>query len=108
MKVQDVKKVCMVCPPLVVIVPPVEDGEIQSDPFVAYETITTPLPHFGVDLKDVAPPPPQPSQSVHPVPFTEFVAPLPQPPVPHAQGFANSEPHPPHPYTTADQLIELV
>jgi hypothetical protein len=35
-----VVNVCIVCPPLVVFVPHVEDGETQSDQSVAYEIIT--------------------------------------------------------------------
>lgn len=42
-KVQEDVNVCIVCPPLVVIVPPVELGEIQSEPLVAYEIIIIPL-----------------------------------------------------------------
>lgn len=55
--------VWIVCQPLVVIVPPVEVGETQSLPFVAYEIITTqsqPLPPVALLL----PPPPQPNQFV--------------------------------------------
>ena len=44
-KVQELVNVCMVCPPLVVIVPPVELVDTPSLPSVAYDIITTQLPH---------------------------------------------------------------
>lgn len=50
--------VCIVCHPLVVIVPPVEEGDIQSLPFVAYEIITTQLqPVHQVTYQSLAPQP---------------------------------------------------
>lgn len=98
MKVQDVKNVCIVCPPLVVIVHPVEEGETQSDQFVAYDIITTPdqpanpgLPAAPVDHPPPQPPPSQFVPADHPVdqflpephpPFHQAPAPLFQPPPP--------------------------
>ena len=38
-------KVCIVCDQLVVIVPPVDEVLTQSDQSVAYDIITTHLPH---------------------------------------------------------------
>ena len=59
--------VCIVCHPLVVIVPPVEDVETPSDPLVAYEIITIP-DHQAAQVVLTEPPPPQPEFAVPLVP----------------------------------------
>lgn len=68
MKVQDVKNVCIVCPPLVVIVHPVEEGDIQSEPLVAYDNITIPL-HPVPPVEFTPPPHPEPVFAVAGEPF---------------------------------------
>lgn len=50
--------VCIVCHPLVVIVPPVELVDTPSDPSVAYDMITIPLqPFHQVTYQSLAPQP---------------------------------------------------
>ena len=58
-KVPSDVKVCIVFPPDVVTVPPVEDVETPSLPSVAYAMITTPSPPFPL-VTDLPPPPPPP------------------------------------------------
>jgi hypothetical protein len=96
-------KVCIVCPPLVVTVHQVEDGEIPSLPSVAYESITTQLPQFPhkADHNPIELPPPHPPP-VQSVPFaqsdTRRLAQFPHPHSHHVQKVpALSHVPPPHP-----------
>lgn len=62
-------KVCIVCPPLVVIVPPVEEGDTPSLQSVAYEIITIPVQPAHHTCVPAAPPhPPHPLFAVPAVP----------------------------------------
>jgi hypothetical protein len=86
--------VCIVCPPEVVFVPPVELGETQSDPSVAYEIIIIPsLPspplYVVVSLRDLAPLP----QLPYVVAFAPFQGlPLHQSPPTHHSAYVTAEP----------------
>lgn len=101
--------VCIVCPPLVVIVPHVELVDIQSLQSVAYDTITIPLHqlYHAVEAALDAPPQPQPVFAVPALPFhTLYDSPLPQPHVPPNPLLVyQPQPHPP--YVTALHDIEL-
>lgn len=105
--VPEAVKVCIVCPPTVVIVPPVEVVETQSLPLVAYETITTPEPETSpVVFTDAPDPPPVLATPFHPTPVAHpNQAPAPVPPVPPVVPAA---PPPADPYMIAAQLIELL
>ena len=95
--VQDVKKVCIVCPPLVVIVPPVELGDTPSEPSVAYEMTTTPEPPLPPAPDPPPPPHHHPVFAVPAVPaFASQTPPAPHPPVPPAPFVVNSDCPPPH------------
>lgn len=90
--------VCIVCPPLVVIVHPVEEGETQSLPFVAYEIITTPdqpaNPGLPVTVFPQPPPPPQSPLVPADQPVVPFL-PAPHPPFHPAQAPLFPQPPPP-------------
>ena len=110
-----VVNVWMVCPPLVVIVQPVDVGETQSEPFVAYDMITIPEPQFHpFQFHPDPPPPPQPVFAVAFVPAHPAASPpLPPPPEPHVPfrskyGVRLYPPPPPPPaYVTDAPDIEL-
>lgn len=106
--VPEVVNVCIVCPPDVVIVPPVDVLETPSEPSVAYEIITIPEPHTSqVVLTDA--PEPHPVFAVPFVPTQEMAhqyPPPPQPPQP-APPVTPAAPQPPPPYVTDVPLIEL-
>lgn len=99
MNVPELVNVWIVCPPLVVIVHPVEVGDTPSEPFVAYDNITTPEPPFPPAPDPPPPPQPPPVFAVPAVPAlarpTHHAQPHPEPPEPFV---VNSlVPHPPHP-----------
>lgn len=111
MNVPEVVNVWIVCPPLVVIVQPVELVETQSDQSVAYDIITThfhqvhPVPQFQL------PPHHPPSQSVPFDAVPDIIAQLPPhqvQPVPAVHQVIYT-PHPPQPaYVTADPDMLLL
>lgn len=108
--VPELVNVCIVCDPLVVIVPPVELVETPSDPSVAYDMITIPLHPDHPLLPAYQPPPPQPVFAVQFCGDTPLSQPFHPPPV-HPVHFVQFTviPHHPHPaYTVADPDIELL
>ena len=80
MNVPLVVKVWIVCHPLVVIVPPVDVGDTPSEPFVAYERITTPEPPFNQAIP------------LHPHPHPQFPVLLPAVPHPFVLLFHHTHP----------------
>ena len=115
MNVPEEVNVCIVCPPEVVFVPPVELGETQSDPSVAYEIITIPL-HQVHHTHIAAHPafeahhhPPHPVFAVPLLPLHDTEA-LPPPPAPHVPAVPCPLyvlAPPPHAYVTELQDIEF-
>lgn len=110
-KVQELVNVWIVCPPLVVIVPPVDVGETPSLPSVAYEIITTHFHPVHPIHQFQLPPHPPPSQSVQLEAVPLIIAPLPPQPV-HPEPAVHKvacTPQPPHQaYVTAVQDILLL
>lgn len=100
--VPELVNVWIVCPPLVVIVPPVDAVETQSDQFVAYDIITIPLhPEYQAANHALEThPPPQPVFAVPALPFPVlYASQFPQPPV-HHNPLVVYPPPPPQQYVT--------
>lgn len=91
--------VWIVCPPLVVIVQPVEEVDTPSLPFVAYEITTIHDPPFPPAPDHHPPQPPHHVFAVPAVPaFASHTHPAPHHPVPPVPFVVNSlVPHPPPP-----------
>lgn len=109
--IQEDVNVCIVCHPLVVIVPPVDVLDTPSDPSVAYEIITTHEPPVPHEPDPQPPQPPQPVFAVHAVhAVVNHEPPQPPQPVPHDPFDVNSDSPPPQPpaYVIALPDIEFV
>lgn len=106
-KVHELVNVWIVCPQIVVIVPPVEVGDTPSEPSVAYETITTPLhPTSPVVFTDAPDHHPVLAVPLVPTPVTPQY-PAPHHPAPPAPPVTPADPPHHHPYVTDAPDIEL-